>query len=415
MRIGRHRRLVALVLALALVLPAGWAVAETLGPRQPSVAAGRPTTPPVGAACGAAPSQVTAAIQRYVDRFAGLTGFEDRRLPAPPQAAEVHHEFAVVQRDLRRHHCREADFHRRLADQLAAVRARGPLARAVAGMLRTDALLVTGPGTGSAVRSLPAGADLAAAVAAAPPGATVRLQTGSYRLHHPLYVLQDVHIVGRGSGRTHVLSTAEGAAAVVPGAGELRLDGLTLRHVGNRPASVLAVWGGRVRVEGAHLADAVVDRRAGNQRVSARSRGGSGIMVSGDARVTVGRSVLSGNDVAGVLAGGSVRASLTAARLTGNGMCGICFVDHATGGVRDSRVVDNHGLGVAIYGDSTPQIVDNTVTGNRQADIVVAARGRSTVSGNSCGSTAGIVLVGPVTPTLAGNRCALHRQPVPQS
>jgi parallel beta-helix repeat protein len=421
------------MLALVLVLPAGWAVAETLGGRGGTAADATSSTPPTDAACGAAPGQVSAAVQRYVDRFAGMTGFEDRRLPAPPQAREVDHEFAVVRRDLRRHQCPLPAFGRRLAGKLDTVRARGPLARAVAGMLRTDALRATGSGDGSAVRTVSPGTDLAAAVAAASPGATVRLAPGEYHLADPLYVLQDLRLVGSGPGRTRILSSAAGAAAVVPGGGDLRLSGLTVRHVGTGPASVLAVWGGDVRVARVQLGGAVVDRH--DTQISARARGGSGVMASGDGRLDITRSQLRDNDVAGLLAGGSVRTSLTRTRITGNAMCGACFVDRASGDVRRSRIDANRGLGIAVYGASRPRVVDNVVsrsgqagllvngstgaralvrdnrlTGNREADIVVAGRGHSAVSGNRCSSSAGIVVVGAVTPELSGNECAVHHQ-----
>lgn len=452
---SRHRRLVALVLALMLVVPLVIALVTVANPNRPSSA--EPSDRPSAAnpACRTAPGYVTGAVQRYVDRFAARTGFEGRNLPAPPRVAELRREFDQVRRQVESAGCDLTAFRSSLRTSLANVRADGPLATAVSGLLRSASLRALGGAPAPAVATLGAGEDLAAAVAQAPLGGTLRLAAGTYTLDQPLYVLQDLTLQGAGRGRTTVVSTAAGGGIVMPLPAQLRLDRLALEHRGAASASVLMVWAGRATLAAVQVSGGSTPTPAGDRAQALGGGAGSGVLVARDGSVRMRGVALDDNDVAGLLAGDHATVDVRGSSFADNGLCGICATGQSRGLVQGStlsgspvgvyvgqrarptlranmvrdngevgiavqeaarpvivgnEVSDSDAIGIGVYATSRPRIVDNTVTGSGKAGLVLStgSSARAHVERNRLADNASgdIVVAGQGRHDLRGNHCS---------
>jgi serine/threonine-protein kinase len=336
---------------------------------------------------------VTEAVQRYVDRFGALTGLEGR-LPAPPRLDALRDQFHQVRRQVVSAGCDLPQFRTTLAASLTAVRTDGPLAVAVAGLLRTTALRTLGDTSTVGVSQVDPGADLAAAIAAAPRGGTVQLTAGTYRLAEPVYLLQDVTVRGAGPGSTRLVSTASGAGLLVPLPAKVQVERLALTHAGNKAASGLIVWDGRAELRAVRVSGATgrvsgpADR--GRQAAAALSGGvGSGVLVSQSASLLIRDAQLTDNDVAGLVVGGRARVDVRDTAFEDNGLCGLCFTGRATGQVRDSHVTGG-AVGMYVGQRSSPELQGNVVSGTREAGIAIQEQAAPVLTANQVGGNGGV-------------------------
>ncbi|MBX9628746.1 MAG: right-handed parallel beta-helix repeat-containing protein [Gemmataceae bacterium] len=286
------------------------------------------------------------------------------------------------------------------------------------------------------------------AIAAAPPGGTVRLDAGVYTLADRLEVSGPVAIEGPGPGRCVIRSAAGGCVlSVGPAAGGVFLTGVTVEHTGVAPADVVRVAGGKavfancvvaggvtgpdvpgdgVRAAGSAevlLGGSVVERNGGNGVTArdavrvhladgkVRGNGGVGVFAAGAAAEVQGTE-LTQNRQSGVYLSGAVRGSVRGCVLKANGANGILAGAEAVADLRGNTCDRNGGHGIALKDRATVGVTGNTCTSNGAVGIAVVDRVTGEVADNRCDKNAvhGIVVEGQSTATVAGNRCGENKK-----
>lgn len=311
----------------------------------------------------------------------------------------------------------------RLARGLAAVPASGPVAAAV--LARLSATLVARPTpTPGPLRP---GADLGAALAAAPAGGTVELGAGTFDLPATLVALDAVTLKGAGRGRTILRSTASDAAVLDLAVGRVELRDLDL---------AIAATGGSSGVVAGSEASLVLTR-VGVRGARAGTAGGAGVLMSATGTGGSGRgatlevtdSEFSGNAWAGIGVTGGHLVSIVGGTFRDNGACGVCFLDASGGSVSASTLAGNP-VGVGVTGTARPTLVDVTigggdvgvqlegasvatldrvtVSGATRAAIIVTGTAGGAIGHTSCRSVPYGIVVGPdAAPTLTAVDCAV--------
>jgi len=423
----------------AAVLVAGLLAGCTGGSDQPSSSAGPSTSSSTSSAaaqadrCRQVAPTVLAAIQDYVDAYGTAVSGHSESKPVSPAVGDRRLRTAITdaRKQIDNLGCDAADYQSALTDGLGDIAVRGPLARAV--LLRLKASMSGASATGArpVTREVSPGDDLATVLSQVAPGSTLRLTGGTYRLPQALVLLQGVTLVGRGSDRTVLRSTAPDTSVLVLTDGRVDLRRLTLRHAGPKPASVL--------VGGPSSSIALTEVLVAGGRAASSRAGGNGVLMSARGDATARRattlevtgSTVTGNDNAGILLTGGHRASVVRTRFGDNGQCGICFADASSGAVHHGSF-SGDAVGVAALGRSRPAVLDSTFDrgqigaqaagtatlvvrrsvfdGASRAGLLFGGRSGGRVAGATCRDVRfGIVVATGAAPYLTGSSCSVVR------
>ena len=364
--------------------------------------------------CAAAVDSLLAVTQRYLDGVGATTasgGSQTAPIPSTePEGDQLvaQEQFARALQDVRgyasRRECDPERFQSELTEGLTGLSAGGPVARAVLLQLQADSDPAARPATPAPLQP---GADVAAAVAAAPSGATVQLAAGTFELSDTLALLRGVTLRGAGRDATVLQTGAAGGALLVLTGEPVGVQDLTLRRSGEVSGPVVSA----APVAALELANA----RVAGARADADGLGGVGILMSAGSggqtgptrRVSlrVTDSEILDNAVAGVVVAGEHRAEFTRTVVERSGQCGVCYLDTSDGVVRQSRFSDN-AAGVVAGGDAKPKIEVSTVTGG-EVGIQAIDRAAPEVTGTTVvrAARAAFVWTGAATGRLDGNRC----------
>lgn len=394
---------------VALALALGACTSES-GPTDAEIAASEAAEERFGA-CAALATDIAGTVQAFVNGFAlgdDTASPGDRRTPGDGGASPGPDSPALSVQDLqdaaetfgRRRAalgCGPQEFQVRLGRAVEELAGRSPLARAVVAQLRDELLPSVGPP--ETVEVAP-GDDLVAAVHDADRDALIRLQPGRHELEEPLLTLRPTRLVGAGSGRTTITSDTPGTVLLQAGGGPLRLEGVTLAHEGDEPASVVVIAGGGYELRDVVVRGGTTDEAAGSGWglvLGLPDRpGGTDLQRLTDVRST-------GNGAGGVTVGAERAPVVDGLEADGNGGCGICFSSAATGRLTRLDLHDN-GIGVVLAGDAAPDLEDVEVTDNTDAGIV--AQGATSATVRDARVTAngafGVVLRGTSTVQLEG-------------
>lgn len=237
---------------------------------------------------------------------------------------------------------------------------------------------------------------LAEAVAAAPPGGTVRLDAGEYGLAEPLAVSGHVRIEGPGAGACAIRSAAGGCAlSVGPGAGFF-LSGVTVEHTGSLPADVVQVTGGKAVFAGCVIAGGL----------AAEGVAGDGVRVTGSAEVLLGGCAVERNGGNGVTARDAAAVSVADGRVRGNTGVGV-YAAGATADVRTVEIVQNRQSGIYLSGAVRGVVRGVTCRTNGANGILAGAEARAELGGNTCDKNGGhgIALKDRAEAAVRGNTC----------
>jgi parallel beta-helix repeat protein len=261
---------------------------------------------------------------------------------------------------------------------------------------------------------------LSEAVAAAPPGATIRLDPGEYALPDTLAVNGPVRVEGPGAGRCTIRSAAGGCVlSVGPTAGAFFLSGVTVEHPGAAPADVVQVAGGKAVFADCVIAGGVAGPGAGGDGVRAggtaevllggcvvERNGGNGVTARDGAAVTLTGGAVRGNAGVGVYAAGSA-AELRNVELVQNRQSGVYLSGGVRGAVRGSTCRANGANGILAGADARAELDGNTCDKNGGHGIALKDRAAGAVRGNTCtaNGAVGIAVVDRVTGEVADNRC----------
>ena len=237
------------------------------------------------------------------------------------------------------------------------------------------------------------------------PGSSVVFDEGTYTFDATIIVQSELVMVGAGAGKTIIESSAGSAAlAVLPG-GDLVINDLALRHVGDEPASVLVALDASMEVAGVAISGGVLDAERG---------AGSGIVLSGESpdvatEVTISDSAVGPNEAAGIAITGSYAPEIVDATFESNQQCGACFFDESSGRIQSSTFVGN-GVGLQASGMSMPEIALNLFEDNGVAGLLVENAAASLVIENTFlgEDIVGIDVQGEAAPVVQRNTFGSH-------
>lgn len=374
--------------------------------------------------CAGAAAAVGGALQRVVGSY------EDTSTTGPVADAqtELEDSLAGIQAAVAEHGCDPTAMRGDVDEALGRVAAEGPVAQAV--RARLVAMLTGRMSDATFDIAVPAGADLAAALAAAPAGAVLSLAPGQYQLPTTLVLLDGVTLRGAGEELTVLGSSAPEASVLIATRQAITLSGLTLARDTSVPGSGI--------VAGAETALVLEDLRVTGARPG-DAGGGAGVLVTGPAdaaeltatSLEVTHATFADNGWAGLAVGGGHRVSVESSRFTGNGQCGLCFLDKSSGSVSDSFFEGNQ-VGVAVTGAAHPDLLKNEVTGGdvglqvegtaapvadgthisgqKRAAVIVGGTAGGAIANTVCANVEfGIVVTDTAAPTLTDNDCTLAR------
>lgn len=244
------------------------------------------------------------------------------------------------------------------------------------------------------------------AVAAAPPGATVRLRAGTSVLTDPLQITKPLRIVGAGADQTVVTSAAKPFAVgtrVEPGQ-EVSFTGMTIEHTGPATGDVVAAFGG-----GLALTDCVV--RGGVVGPEPKAGTGCGVVACKGASATLTKCVVRDNGGHGVHASGDGRLGATGCEFRGNTKDG-AFLKSAAASLTGCRAVENQLSGVRVTGQCVADVRDCSAGKNKLSGLLADDDAEVTFSNNTCSENDhdGIALKDRAVVTLTRNKCLQNKQ-----
>lgn len=317
--------------------------------------------------------------------------------------AEFQAALATAEGTIRGQDCDRTKVRADLTTGLQGITPKGPVADAV---LRQLAANLTGRAAPTAtVTKLGPGDDLRDALASSPDGSTLELEAGEYHLDAPLVALTGLVIHGAGRDATTIVSTAPDAAVLVLTDKRVELNGLTVRHDGDSPASVV--------LGGPASSVVLTNARVAGGRIDPSGQGGAGVLMysPGDApaRGTTLEATdveVSDNEAAGIVLTGTHRSSIVRATIDANGQCGLCYIGGSSGSVEDSTL-DGNGVGVAVTGTASPSLLRITISGGevglQVSDTGAPALAGGTISGSA---RAAVIYSGPGAGSLDSLTCA---------
>jgi hypothetical protein len=229
-------------------------------------------------------------------------------------------------------------------------------------------LLVSPDGTGDFVR-------LEDAVAKAKPGALIRLAPGLHRLSKPLDITTAVRIVGDGKSAV-IVGDGEGHVLRFVGKGPFELHDLSVEHQGGRWARVIVVEDGDVDFRGIRV--------SGGVRDAAARRGGEGLLLLGNAAGTITGSEFTGNALHGVKLAGRAHPLLDGNGARSNGKGGIVWFEDASGTARANTCTANGQYGMAVVDRAAPKLVANVCVDNLRGGLYLESGRLDGLEDNRC-------------------------------
>lgn len=246
------------------------------------------------------------------------------------------------------------------------------------------------------------GARLEAALQAAPPGGEVVLERGTYRLDAPLVLRRALTLTGEGPDRTRVVCAAPGCVLRLEAAGPVVVRGISFEHEGERPADVVVVASGAVRLEECRFSGGAADP------LGARGRG---VAVSSPGPVEVVSCSAVGNRRTGIQVQEEARTYVRGCHAAGNGGSGIGFHAGARGTAEGNTCERNALHGIACAGSAAVDLEGNQCIRNERAGIDISSPGAVTARANTCveNERDGIRVSGDARPVLVENRCTSNQ------
>ncbi len=361
--------------------------------------------------CASIATELAAAVQAYVDQFAGLAAADLFTTPAPTAVADPGTLASQSRVLAERLGCPVDELQADVRSAITEVRGDGPIAEAIAASIRADVFRGAVPEDAQPRDrvTVEQGDDVAATAASLPAGSRLVLGVGEHRIDDPLVLFRPIEIVGSGRDATTLVSSAATAVVLYLGGGRLVVRDVTLEHDGDVAASVLVVTAGSFEL---------ADSRIEGARQNSGQEGGAGLLVAipstatpasgageptiedDDLNVVLGTEFRD-NDAAGLLlASGSVDVRGSVVRDTRG--CGVCVFDDSS---LDEMEVSGNGIGVLARQEATPTISRSRIIGNEQGGVVFAEASRgvlvdSVVSGNGA---LGVGIGDDAAPSLEGN------------
>ena len=232
--------------------------------------------------------------------------------------------------------------------------------------------------------------DLAAVIAAADDGDTLRLAPGVFTLAEGIEITKSLNIIGAGIDQTTITmdAVAQDFSGLIKysGSGALSIQGVKLSYAGTDPAIILQLSSGHVTIQECYLEgatfsssgsqlgamyienDAVVTvtdcQIAGtmshDDKTTAKYMPG-GIIVYGDAHLTVEGSEIFDSHL-GVHAFGNADVTIRETTFR-NTYAGVSLLENSVGTLDGNTFLDLLGVGFALFGDAAGTAMNNSMNG----------------------------------------------------
>ncbi|NIN69212.1 MAG: hypothetical protein GTO63_31930 [Anaerolineae bacterium] len=263
-------------------------------------------------------------------------------------------------------------------------------------------LLPTQEPTTMTVRLAPDGSgdypSLEAAVDAVPPGSTIILEEGTYRLDAPLDIGKAIRLEGAGMLRTEIVSEAPDYVIRFSGEGPFHAKDIAFRHEGDLEANAVVVKDGQIDFVNCRFTGAVwTEDPAGR----------AGLRLEGSATGMVRECMVMENDAHGIRLVDQAQVTLEGNLCSENGYNGIVYRDSAGGVARDNSCSRNGLHGIDVYDKAQPTLERNICAGNEESGITYFGEAGGLARENECSGNGlhGIGLQGQARPTLEDNVC----------
>jgi parallel beta-helix repeat protein len=360
------------------------------------------TTDPVEALrvrCAEIGSDLVDDLQQYVDGFATYT-LEDLTDGQVPGLSEIESQIDQARATAEGHGCDMAVFSDDLIASATTLTGEGPVGRPLAASLRGDAPVDESE---AITATLAPDDDLAEVLATAGPGSHITLTDGIYEVSETLFIDRQITIDGPTSGTATIASTARNAAVVVSTSGSLTLEGVTVEHVGEEPATVIVGASGDIFLDRVVLSGGVIDEETGAD--------GHGIALTtapddegGESAVTIVFTTISDNAAIGIAVFGTASPVIQDTTIVDNAACGVCFFDQSGGTISDSTIARNQ-VGFGSSGTSRPRIEYNAIEANAVAGGVLEDSANPQIAWNDFteNSGSGIEIGGSAGSTIRSN------------
>ncbi|MEA2023540.1 MAG: right-handed parallel beta-helix repeat-containing protein [Actinomycetota bacterium] len=349
--------------------------------------------------CTQMASELIDEMQAFVDRFARTT-FADLLFDEVPGLAGIEERLAEVRQQAADEGCDAALFEIDLEAHGQRLGGKGPVGRALAAALKGNPPIHDVPPTDVTVGP---GDDLAEAISTAGPGSTITVEGGTYVVDELLWIDRSLTIAGSGLEDTIIQSPVKDTAIVVPTGGDLKINGLSIEHIGSEPASVLVAAGGGLSMRDVLVTGGIPDEETGSDGhgLAIVSPGGP---TTAAPSVEIADSVFTGNARIGIAVFGSAEPEISDSSVYENGACGVCYFGDS-GGTIQSSTIETNDVGIGI-GDRAGPIVDgNTIETSGTVGILIENTAAPVVSSNEIIDNAGsgIEVVGSAVPSIRDN------------
>ncbi|MCA1841379.1 MAG: hypothetical protein LC723_13830, partial [Actinobacteria bacterium] len=215
--------------------------------------------------CERAVKDFGAALQTYVDSFAGKSVDDFVKQDSPPSRVPVAKGLARFRKAVSESKCEPGHLRLQLTQEFTKLRGKGVMAETVSTSLRAAFLtaLTGNPADKPEERHISPKDDLRQAIASVVPGSRLILSAGEFRVDAPLIVFEGITFTGGGKDVTRIISTSSGAALIFLGVGNLGIEDLTLKHEGTSAASLAVLRSGSYHIERSRFEGATKDASSG--------------------------------------------------------------------------------------------------------------------------------------------------------
>lgn len=246
-------------------------------------------------------------------------------------------------------------------------------------------------------------------LAEAPPGATVELGAGTYRIPGTIEIRSHVFLSGAGTMRTRLEAAGPGPALRVVGNAALALRDLTVTATPASATNAVEALDGALILERVRVTGARGRRSAPDPGDPDALEPGYGVVLDGGTWATITSSQFDGNDSGGICVRGHSAPTIVDAHVQG-GTAGVVFAGHAAGALTRSRCL-GAAIGILVLDRARPVLEGNTCRANTHTGIAYRLTASGLARANDCSDngSAGIWVGDAATPTLEGNLCRGNR------
>jgi hypothetical protein len=228
---------------------------------------------------------------------------------------------------------------------------------------------------------------IAAALARAREGATVRIRPGIY--HESLAIARPVELLGIAEDGQQPIVTATNGSCITVTAAASRISHLLLRGASGAEgegAACVEVAAGQTAIEGVRISGAsgagVLVRNGAELRLvnsSVSDSGGAGVLVTGTARALVSGGEIRGSGRSGIIVRGGAELHIIGTHVGGTREAGLLLAEGAAARIENATISESGTSAVEIRSGARGTIADSVIARAGQAGIFVLDAGTAMV------------------------------------